>query len=469
MKTIGLKILAGILLIFPSIAQGQFDIEKAKIRFSDQAVQKAVDKEVEFLLSRQMADGSWPVPLFWNKEIEDKDSALNCKIGTTSLVLYALMEKGMSFKDEKIAKGLKWLADTNEAIDGRNSTYGVSFRCQVWLRAWKQAKDADKTAAAKFRKLLETDVAKFVKEKDKNFNGGYRYALSVSGDGDPSNSQYGVLAVWAGYRANMEIPKEYWDKVLKYWLPLQKPDGGWPYNEGDSIYSMTAAGIATLFVCIDATMGDKFIKCTVQTEYSPVKRAMDWNAAHFEDAIKHPNTTAQQREIHYSLYGFERVGLASGYKYFGNVDWYKHGATLLLNRQAENGSSNSWYGPDLATAYALLFFIRGQHGVIMNRLEYDGDWNNRPRALANFCRWAEGVYEQEVNWQIITLKSPVGEWHDAPVVAISGSKVPKFSDEDIIKLRTYVNQGGTLFSMAECSGGPAFGKGMKAAYAKIFP
>ncbi|MBI5723530.1 MAG: DUF4159 domain-containing protein [Planctomycetes bacterium] len=475
MKLAGLIVLAAAVVVCPSIASAQFDFKNARIQFSDQAVGKAIEKGTEFLLSRQMADGSWSAPLFWGREFGTRNDNHNCKIGATAIVLYALMEKGLTFQNEKIAKGLKWLADNPDSDEGKFTTYAISFRCQAWLRAWKQARDSDKAAASRYRKLLEADVAKYLPDKDKQFNGGYWYYMKSSrlADpryADPSNSQYGVLAVWAGYRANMEIPKDYWDKVLKYWMPLQKPDGGWSYESGEnSTYTMTAAGIASLFVCIDALMGDKFIKCNVPTEYAPVKKGLDWYIANFRNVISQRPVGSQDGEFFYGLYGIERIGLASGYKYFGDADWYKLGSVRILNLQAQDGSWTSHWGPDIASSYAMLFLIRGQHGVIFNRLEYDGDWNNRPRALANFCRWAENIYEQEVNWQIITLKSNVGEWHDAPVLTLTGAKAPKFTDEDIVKLRTYVNQGGTLFSITECGGGAAFGKGMKDAYAKMFP
>ncbi|MBI5725967.1 MAG: DUF4159 domain-containing protein, partial [Planctomycetes bacterium] len=477
MKTIRFLILASALTIFSAVAPAQrsFDFKNPKIPFSDQAVEKAIDKAVAFLLSRQQADGSWPrdnMPLGPINPRQPEKVNKARQIGASALALYALMEKGLTAKDPKIAKGLEWLITESKDLD---FTYAVSFCCQVWLRAYKQAKDKDKDAATKYRKLLEIDVNKLI--AGINDKGGYHYFLKdpVS---DPSNAQYGTLGVWAGYRAQMEIPKEYWEKTLKYWVAShpQDADGSWVYTpaepEEHSRYNMTAAAIATLFVCIDALKGDEFIKCTAQHLFAPVEKGLKWYDQNFKDGISKPNSCFQSGRsglAGYSLYGLERIGLASGYKYFGDADWYKFGCIRLLNEQQSDGSWLSGYGPDVSTAYSVLFLIRGQHGVIMNRLEYDGDWNNRPRALANFCRWAEGVYEQEVNWQIITLKSPVGEWHDAPVVAISGSKAPKFSDEDIIKLRTYVNQGGTLFSMAECSGGPAFGKGMKAAYAKIFP
>jgi hypothetical protein len=174
--------------------------------------------------------------------------------------------------------------------------------------------------------------------------------------------------------------------------------------------------------------------------------------------------------MYYYLFGVERVGLASGYKYFGKRDWYKAGARWLLDKQGNDGKwwhGGKW-GEKVSTAYALLFLIRGQQPIIVNRLEYQGDWNNRPRALASLCRWARGMFERDVNWQIVNLETPPEEWHDAPVLLLTGSTTPEFSDADIDKLRRFVHQGGTLMSMTECGGTP-FKRGMAELYAKLFP
>jgi len=106
--------------------------------------------------------------------------------------------------------------------------------------------------------------------------------------------------------------------------------------------------------------------------------------------------------------------------------------------------------------------------VLFNKLEFEGDWNNRPRDLATLTRYLGDVFEKTLNWQVINLKVPVRHLHDAPILYISGSKEPKFSDADLEKLRTYVWQGGTLLSATECNG-PGFRKGIRAIYAKLFP
>jgi len=63
---------------------------------------------------------------------------------------------------------------------------------------------------------------------------------------------------------------------------------------------------------------------------------------------------------------------------------------------------------------------------------------------------------------------PVRELHEAPILYISAAKAPKFSTEELDKLREYVWQGGCLFSVTECTG-TGFKKGIREVYAKLFP
>jgi hypothetical protein len=134
----------------------------------------------------------------------------------------------------------------------------------------------------------------------------------------------------------------------------------------------------------------------------------------------------------------------------------------------------------VTTSYALLFLVRGQNAVLFNKLEFGSvgvggkpvptDWRCRPRDLALLCNWISEQHEATLNWQIINLKVPVKDWHDAPIVYISGSVEPKFSPEEIAKLRQFVLQGGSIFSCTECGDATSkFAVGMRQVYQQILP
>jgi hypothetical protein len=440
----------------------------------DKAVQDAIKAGQDYLLKAQKPDGSWD-------GFGEAGSGTYNPGGPGAIALYALLESAKSVPEHEIAitdpqikKGLDWLCGVK-----MDKTYSLALRASALQLALEQGGD--------YRKQLELDVKVLIDStndsKDLGIKGSYSYpATSDHGKAanaananfcyDNSNSGYGLLGVWAGARANLEIPNEYWLRVMEHWLNNQGSDGGWSYSKNvnpGTTATMTAGGVASLFVCIDNLLFDAFIKCDIQNQFKPAEDGL---------ACMDRQITAQSGVTvggfqHYYLYNVERVGLATGRKYFGTSDWYKLGADLLVKSQ----NAGAWGGsetPVPATAYAILFLVRGQHPVLFNKLQHTGDpthpgdWNNRPRALANALIKLNEDLENSVSWQIINLQVPVSEWHDAPILVITGSMDPKFTPADIDKLRAYVQQGGMIFSITEC-GGTAFSKAMAAAYKQMFP
>ena len=568
---------AGALLVAILIAtadgrgQAQPPPRPAPKPFSDEAVSRAIEKAAKYLVSKRQADGSWRDPGGGGLNIQGNDR----QVGGTALFAYALLAKGVSAHEAGMSKTLQWLEKQRT-----NWTYAVSLRSQAWMEAALQ----DPT---KYRPLVMKDAFTLIKAAGRGSKpvGSYGYRVDLRGplnDHDPSNGQYGVLGVWAAHQLQGEVPKGYWSAVMKYWAGRQEADGGWKYGGGDknSTGTMTTAGVATTFVCVDALLADQFVQCRRTNEVRMLRKGLEWFDRNFartlrDDGLCHgghgdryyylfgvervglasgrryfgktdwyklgatwlineqsPEGSWQghfgrtvatayavlflvrgqhalladqfvqcrrTNEVHmlrkglewfdrnfartlqddglchgghgdryYYLFGVERVGLASGRRYFGKTDWYKLGATWLINQQSPEGWWQGHFGREVATAYAVLFLVRGQHALLFNRLEYDGDWNNRPRALANLCRWARRVFERDVYWQIVNMRVPVSEWHDAPLMLITGSEAPKFSDDQLAKLREYVWQGGTIISVTECNGG-GFRNGMREVYRKLFP
>jgi len=376
--------------------------------------------------------------------------------GKTALCVYALLEAGADRSEGPLAAGLKWLSGAK-----LHGTYAVALRACAWSALTDPAG----------MKLLTDDVAWLVRAA--NRDGGYSYTAQAgrtAGRYDNSNSQMAVMGVWAAARRGIEVPAGYWQKVERHWLAQQQVDGGWPYftrpgiGRNKTYGSMTAAGLATLYICFDNLHREQFIRCTASSEHKGASNALKWLT---ENYSVRANPRLGLNRYYYWLYSLQRAGLASGRKYIAGHDWYAEGAAELLARRNDDGS---WgYGDRTAqTAFAMLFLVHGRTPVLLNKLRYRGRWNSRPRDLANLTRWLGYVFERPVNWQIVDIDSPLADWRDAPILYISGAGPVEFTDEQIGKLRTFALRGGLILSEAACNNGD-FTLDIRKTYDRMFP
>ncbi len=292
---------------------------------------------------------------------------------------------------------------------------------------------------------------------------------------DLSNSQYGVLGVWAIERAGGEIPQKYWEMVDKAWKDAQESDGGWQYYKGwrEGITpSMTAAGIATLLITQDyLLLGRSWNPCTGGIGSANVNNGLLWMDNHIQDALGTGNA--------YLLYGIERIGAASGRKYFGTSNWFQIGADRLVTSQRPDGSWASKYGAVADSALCLLFLSRGRAPVMMNKLQYSlpasnshavqetDVWNERPRDVSHLARWAGTQVEGTLNWQFVNLSVSPDDLHDAPILYISGNEELLLRPEDVATLRMFVEQGGLILGNADC-GSAAFSRSFQKLARQMF-
>ena len=289
---------------------------------------------------------------------------------------------------------------------------------------------------------------------------------------DRSNSQYGVYGAWALEQAGAEIPTQYWLDEDAAWKKAQGGDGGWNYNgaEGGATYTMTCAGLATLFITQDyvlRTNYHQFDTCKGGVTNANIEKGLAWVDKHIGNSLGKAGGWGM-----YAMYGIERIGVASGRKYFGTFDWYKSGADSIVKGQAPAGS----WGPIHDTCFATLFLCRGRAPVMMNKVIYTtaskkqiDPWNERPRDAANLAKWmGKHSLEGFLNWQIVNLRVSVDELHDAPILYISGSEELMLSNQDIDKLRLFVEQGGMILGNADC-GSKVFTQSFQKLGAKLFP
>ncbi len=196
--------------------------------FSPQAVDKTLQDGVELLLKHQKDDGTWAA--FGT----DPTHANMHPYGPTALITYALLEAGVAPTDPRIAKALDQLAKANI-----QRTYSLALRCLVWQAASRRTD-------GKYDRLLAKDVQTLV---ESTAVGSYGYYARGKGQsyGDNSNSQYGLLGVWAGVLGQAaEVPPLYWQLVRRHWLRTQNRDGGWGYYASGGRYQVPEINLNAL-------------------------------------------------------------------------------------------------------------------------------------------------------------------------------------------------------------------------------
>ncbi len=387
--------------------------------------------------------------------------------GIDALCVYALLHAGQATSQAGLAVGDPF----TDAVLTRLKGYQLYFTYHRSLRAAAlavYARPADQAA-------LEEDVRWLTSAQRL---GAYTYAMPAAAGSlatwDNSNSQYGLLGVWSGAQAGVGVGADYWRAVAQHWNGCVDR-GSWGYRQsGGATLTMTCAGVASLLVAGDY-LDDAGLLATTADRPSP-NPAADAGLARLDTGdncvagLYHPDRMAMLGGTGYGLYGLERVGLASGFKYFGEHDWYAELARYLVDRQNANGSwgDGETSSVEVDTAYALLFLARGRHPILYNKLRYDGRWNDRPHDVAHLARYAAKQLERPLNWQVVNLRRDWSDWMDSPVLFISGEQPPTMSDHDYAALRDFALGGGLIFTHAD-GGSPAFTGWVQQLVRRVFP
>lgn len=262
--------------------------------------------------------------------------------------------------------------------------------------------------------LCEVDPSRYRAEIEKlltslnlrqKVHGGYGYPLTDGNHGptgDTSMTQYAVLSSWAAARSGVvEVPITHIEKVCNWLLRTQDPSGGFGYQGHDSgvvgrrveqssvRHPLCAAGLGSVYICAEL-LG--FVKAVEPEEARleglppAVKLAKDDKANQpvaltdkvdlkaLRDAIRLGNGWfAKNYKIdptpwtHYYMYGLERYQsfkeLVDG-KTIKEPGWYNDGVRFLRETIRENGCWESNCGPEVDTAFALLFLMRSTKKTI---------------------------------------------------------------------------------------------------------
>ncbi len=377
--------------------------------------------------------------------------------GRTALAAWALLSAGRKPRGEdSLARALGRL----EKLP-RRSVYAVSMRICALAEANRPSG----------HEILLEDTRWLLKAMTDR--GAYTYTPpddAAKGAYDNSNTLMAVLAVYAAQQAGVEVPLAWWQKVEDHWLAQQQIDGGWAYRippgavRARSYGSMSAAGTASLLICDDVLHRDDFIRCIRAERSEPIRQGLDWLGKNFA-ADRNPSKGVEW--YYYWLFCAQRAGLLAGQKRFGQADWRSQMLRHVLARQGRDGAMG--YGDRVSkTAWSLMILTQGRAGVLLNKLQYTGKWNARPRDAAHLAGWFSRQFESPCRWQSIDLAENPQDLYDAPIAYLSGAGAAAFTEEQIAALGRYVLAGGLIISESACSNGD-FTLDMQRTYRRMFP
>ena len=389
---------------------------------------EVTDEDVDFAIGRLMRS-------LWDTQRETgewRDQGYSGSwSGTTPLALFALLEAGADPQDERIKKGLDFLAAETTRADHERSSKELYLRA-TYVMALSQVIAASKQSP--YRDALIRQVQWFTKAAAAHGAWGYR---GPERTGDNSCSQFALLALWEADRAGLKLDPSLIRAVEATWLKRQQNDGGWPYEalpgvKSDSTLSMTTAGLASLYICQD-------VLTTTSGPYRHQK-AMD---AGWEFLARHLKENYISNG--YLAFCVQRCGMASGRKFIGDMDWYAAGAGKLAEPSTRAGS----YGGVVRTAFDLIFLARGRIPITFNKLQHgqDDGWDYHTRDLSHFTEYMRRSFERRMRWQIVRVTDNVQLLLDSPILLIPGRQPLDFTAEQWAKLREYTLRGGTLLFM----------------------
>jgi hypothetical protein len=430
-------------------------------------VRKSIKRGIKYLRSRQNRDGDWEVDTYSSTR----------KGGWTSLVLLALLNAGVSPNDRAVQKGLDWLRKV-----GPEDTYVVALQTMVFYEA-RKSEDSER---------IQRNVNWLVKNRKKDGDRllGWTYKANAGTAPDNSNTQYALLGLHAGRLAGAKVPQGVWKEIRDFYRRTQTSEGGWIYNRSHmarSYLTMDIAGLCGLIISGSELergrvkfLRGKHQECGVYKEDAAINKALRWITG---DRF----TINFTNRVYYNLYGIERAGRLSGWRFLGRYDWYRMGCKFLVEQQkkTEDGSwpqgvyFDQW--PVINTSFALLFLSKGQTPVLISKIAHGpgSDWNNDRNDARNLVEFASKALfkRQPLAWQVFDAKRPPTSYSldqltsdllQSPIAYFNGHQAPVFEKREKALLKKFVDNGGFILAEA-CCGKKAFHNGFKKLVGELWP
>ncbi len=226
--------------------------------------------------------------------------------------------------------------------------------------------------------------------------GGWGYAERETGD--TSMTQYAALALWEARNHGIHIRRGSVVRFANWLLRTQDPSGGWGYQgldpgsynrvpQEDVGLSLSVAGLGSMAIAADllkvpipGARREKDLPAVVKRITDRPRENTPYTQGISQRRVSQSLRTGMQwlRDeyaispsgyTHYYLYTLERYQSFRqhmGLQQTASRNWYDQGVAFLEETQRDDGSWYSRAGPDVDTAFAVLFLLRSMQQSIRN-------------------------------------------------------------------------------------------------------
>lgn len=330
-----------------------------------------------------------------------------------------------------IERGLAWLATQSDERLGGQCLIGLAYlkagqpashrQVQAALRACQSAAIGDEGGVDNYsvglgaiflleldargqRSLIQRYLAEIVRRQKANGAWGY----PGEEQGDTSQTQYPLLALWLARQQGLEVPFAAVEKACRWLLRTQDPSGAWGYKGVEAPLgqrqtqteirpALVAAALGSLYVCADllglqSAGGEAGSSAEEPSEVLPPAlrpvgepapaprrpmrtsldpRLLDRALADGQRWFARNHTVRSEGYTYYYLYALERYHsfreLAEK-RVDPDPQWYNEVVALL---QKEEQPAGGWLGENegsaVATAFALLTLLRSTQQTLRRR------------------------------------------------------------------------------------------------------
>ena len=430
--------------------------EKPPVKPEDltiELVDAAIEKAIAALRGMRPAYVFLPHEIGWIRRDQ------NVRMGNQAVATWALLAAGQSYQMPDMHRRINFMLSQDQP-----RTFFRSMRAQM----------LGELPSRRFKPWLRRERMWLASAMTKP--GGYQ--ATWTGDqspdpGDHANAQYGTWGLLACQESGEAVTGKVWETIDRHWRTTQDGEtGAWAVQTvakaEPNFYTrvsgpMTAGGVSVLGVTERFLYGPKLTDVGKANVSKHLRKGLGWLDTNF--SLTDPN---EEGDFYYYMWTVQRVGQISGYRTFNQIDWFRRVTAQLLTMQADDGSWNGPKGRVVSTAFGLLYLIEARSPLAFAKIRFDGTWQNRPHDLLNLTDHLGGVFEESLTWQIAELNQPVHELIESPILYLTTHERFELSDEQVQRLRQYIDAGGMLLLAPEGIGSGRITSSFTALARKLF-